>query len=500
MLVKTEKPEFSDEVLQDNIKNPAWRICNLYKIINKDSQIVTFRPNAAQRYFYSNMATLNAILKARQLGFSTAIDIFMLDRCLFTPATSACIIAQKLNMATQIFASKVKFPYDRLPPALKTMVAHNKDNSQMLVFNNDSQISVDVSWRGGTLNLLHVSEYGKICATDPAHEREIKTGAIPTVSLTNPTNMVALESTAEGKTGHFWEVCRDSWDKDWSRLSPMDWKFFFFPWWKQPEYAMNHEVAIPEYLQDYFERLEVEHHIKLTVEQRWWYVKFAETQGDDMKREMPSFKEESFNQAVEGAFFAHQLRNIDKNSQITKVPYRPDYPVYTFWDLGKRDCTSIWFMQEIKGRFRFIRYYENSEEDPSHYMVKLQEFGYAYKAHFMPHDADNDVLQGSIRHHFEQIGLRNIKTGDRVAQKIAAIDRARLVLPNCWFDEANCARGLDCLRSYRKKVKGDGEIMHDRPEHDWASHGADAFMEFAINYKPVHAPTPLQYRNLDCYA
>ena len=62
-----------------------------------------------------------------------------------------------------------------------------------------------MSLRSGTLQYLHVSEYGKICAKFPDKAREVRTGALNTV---DKNGIVFIESTAEGQDGHFFELCQ----------------------------------------------------------------------------------------------------------------------------------------------------------------------------------------------------------------------------------------------------------------------------------------------------
>ncbi len=64
-----------------------------------------------------------------------------------------------------------------------------------------------------------------------------------------------------------------------------------------------------------------------------------------MGQEFPSTSEEAFEATVLGAYYAEQFRQIRANGQITRVPYDPNLPVVTAWDIGVRDYTSIWFAQ-----------------------------------------------------------------------------------------------------------------------------------------------------------
>ena len=62
------------------------------------------------------------------------------------------------------------------------------------------------------------------------------------------------------------------------------------------------------------------------------------------------------------------------------------------------------------------------------------------------------------------------------------INAARLLLPRCWFDEEKCHEG-EALTFYRKDYNERLQQYSDRPLHDWASHGADAFRGLAVRHK-----------------
>ena len=481
------------------LSDRAWRLSNLYKILDKDGRAVTYVPNSAQRYLYRQQHNRNVVLKARQMGFTTGITLFCLDQALFVPGTAVGIIAHKLDAAKDIFENKIKYAYDNLPDEIRGMVGAISDSAKALRFTNDSSIVVDTSLRSGTVNLLHVSEYGKICAENPERAREVRTGAMNTVQA-SPENMIWIESTAEGKAGHFWDLCSKNWDRDQSNLTLMDYKFHFFAWHEAAEYKMAERVAVPGDIEQYFEELAEKHSITLSDAQKAWYVKKAEEQGDDIKREFPSFKEEAFEQAVEGAYFQKQLAKLEREGRIGDVPYDPAYLVDTFWDIGHADKTAIWFFQNVRGEHRFIDYYERAEEEPVHYARILKERSYVYGTHHLPHDAGNEMFVGNVKAVLLGLGISPIKVGQRVHRKAQAIEAGRLKLPTVRIDRAKCSQGLDCLRNYKKKWKEKDQEWSDTPDHNWASHGADAFMEYAVNYKGPANRSPLKYRNDKVYA
>jgi hypothetical protein len=61
-----------------------------------------------------------------------------------------------------------------------------------------------------------------------------------------------------------------------------------------------------------------------------------------------------------------------------------------------------------------------------------------------------------------------------------------MLLPRCYFDRETCARGLDALTQYHKKWDADRQVFTNTPEHDWASHGADAFRTGALGFRATH--------------
>jgi hypothetical protein len=97
-------------VRRDQFLDPRWRLSNLYWITDKAGRAVQFAPNSAQLKFLDEVHTLNLILKARQLGFTTLCCLIYLDACVFTPHTRAGVIAHKLEDAKVIFRDKIKFP------------------------------------------------------------------------------------------------------------------------------------------------------------------------------------------------------------------------------------------------------------------------------------------------------------------------------------------------------------------------------------------------------
>ena len=151
---------------------------------------------------------------------------------------NAGIIAHTLVDAESIFVDKLKYTFDQLHPALRSLFRTVGDSAKELRFAHGSTIRVGTSLRSSTLQFLHISEMGKICAKYPEKAREIVSGALQTLA---PGCHCFIESTAEGREGFFYELCELSRQQKQDNvvLGPLDYKFFFFPWHKSPEYTLE---------------------------------------------------------------------------------------------------------------------------------------------------------------------------------------------------------------------------------------------------------------------
>lgn len=183
-------------------------------------------------------------------------------------------------------------------------------------------------------------------------------------------------------------------------------------------------------------------------------------------------------QHLEGAVYAKELRAARLESRITVVPCERTIPVDVFWDLGRADKTTMWFIQRVAMQWRVLDYYEDSLKDLSYYVAEMQAKGYAYGTMFLPHDGKHKRLGqiGSIEDQLRKLGYRVF-----VAPQLhlhEGINRVRQIFPQCWFDEAKCVDGLNSLKRYRYKISSDGK-RGDKPLHD-DSDGADGFRTFAV--------------------
>ena len=474
------------------------RLCNLplYWIIDKSGQRVLFRPNEDQLDFIQNSHGRDIILKCRQRGFTTLCCILYLDACMNKENTAAALIAHKLDDAKKIFRNKVKFVYDNLPREYRLANPLAKETADELTFENGSSFSVSTSVRSATVQYLHISEHGKICATQPDKAEEIKTGSFPAVP---EGGRIVIESTAEGQAGDFFDLTEEARTRIGGHHHAKQFKFHFYPWWGVEEYRSDpYGVVITDADAKYFAKIEAEEGITFDDRQRAWYVLTEAEQGGKMRREYPSTPDEAFEQAIDGAYFSAQFLSAYKHGRIGEYPPQSTHPAHTFWDLGKNDCTAIWFMQQIGERKRLIGYYENSGESIRHYIAYVREWlserDLVAGDHYWPHDG----RRGDLFYEENQTRLTiaaghrmRPKIVERVEHKMDAIEAARTEFVKCDFDVRGCTftlgekkySGIQRLREYRKewdKVRG---VWRDKPYHGIESNGADAFMTMATGYK-----------------
>jgi hypothetical protein len=468
--------------------NPVWRLSNLYFITDKRNQVVKFRPNAEQTQFLEEMHYRNVVLKARQLGFSTLIQLMFLDAAVFNSNIRAGVIADTKPNAETIFRDKIRFAYDRLPNGIRERRFPETDSTTELLLSNNSSVRVGTSMRSGTLQYLHVSEFGKICANDPKRAREIVTGAIPALA---PDGMLFVESTAEGREGKFFDMCEDARKRAGSKHLPLEEKFFFFPWFTRDEYEADPGgVVISDKETEYFDKVERKTGITLTKRKRAWYVLTRRRLGADMKREYPSTSDEAFEASNEGAWYREQFDMLRSEGRICRVPYDRSTLVHTFWDIGQNDLNAIWFFQLVGVEHRFIRYYENSGRTLDHYVQVMKETGYAFGTAFLPHDAANKRLGTGFRNKSTEDMLHDLDVMDtfivpRIDDVTVGINQTRLALAGAYFDAEACKEGLDHVEKYSKEWDERAATWKDYPKHDAHSNGADALRQWGQRWQRV---------------
>lgn len=481
------------EDIQLGLSDPLWRLQNLYWIVNKDGRPERFAPNPEQLDFYANLHTRNAVLKARQKGFSTLMQLIGLDQCLFNDLFTSNTIADTLPNAGKLFR-KASYAYERLPEIIKASRPLKSQTTSEMVFANGSSFSVGTSARGGTVQFLHISEMGKIAKKYPEKAREIVTGAFEAVPL---NGVIVVESTAEGNGGEFFDICDAALKKREAStpLTELDFKLHFYPWFASQEYRISaNGVRFTEADQKYFREIEAVANVTLDQEQRAWYVKKRDVLKRDMKREYPATIKESFEQAIEGAIYGDEMTTLRERHRICAVPVDLFEPVNTFWDLGSNDHTAIWLHQRVGAWDHFIKYMQGTRTGLRKWWEALEEWREAngvekWGRHYLPHDGEAErqgVEIESAKSILTGLNVKNIEIVPRISSRAIGIDLTRAAMvKSVRMDETECLEGIKCMDSYQYEWDVKLGQWRSEPLHNWASNGADAFRQWAQGYKPA---------------
>jgi len=205
----------------------------------------------------------------------------------------------------------------------------------------------------------------------------------------------------------------------------------------------------------------------------------------------------SFEGSMQGSYYAEQIKWLEENTKIIDFPMLPEFPVDTYWDIGRRDYTTIWFMQKVGYEYRLIDYYYVSGGDIDVFARELKARGYRYGTHHLPHDAGHlrvGMMGKTVKQQLEQAmpneTFKQLKVTGSVNADIVA---TRAFLRRCAFHKTKTNDGIDALKNYVKKWNDKQKRYDDEPVHNWASHGADAFRELAMhNINEDAIPVPQQ--------
>lgn len=199
--------------------------------------------------------------------------------------------------------------------------------------------------------------------------------------------------------------------------------------------------------------------------------------------------EGGYKSVVEGAYYAQALTVAKETKRITSLSLDPLMAIYAYWDIGgtgkRADATAIWVVQFIGNRILVLDYYEARHQPLSAHLAWLRKRGYGEALCVLPHDglngekvADTTYESAVTAAGFEAKTIPNQGAGAAMMR----VEAARKLFPKIWFDDANTKPGRTALGWYHEKLD-EKRNMGLGPEHDWASHGADAFGLMCIDYE-----------------
>lgn len=214
--------------------------------------------------------------------------------------------------------------------------------------------------------------------------------------------------------------------------------------------------------------------------------------------------------AFEGAYFAAALAQAKREGRIGKVSADPLLPIRAFFDLGgagaSADAMAIWIVQWVGQEIRVLDYIEGVGQVLAYYVAEMRSRGWEKAVCYLPHDGVNaNAITGKrYEDHLRDAGF-NVEPPVPNQGRGAAtmrIEAVRRIMPKVWFNEATTEAGRDALGYYHER-KDDGRNVGLGPDHDWSSHGADAFGLMAICYREpsneANFGRKIVYRSLGTY-
>jgi phage terminase large subunit len=182
-----------------------------------------------------------------------------------------------------------------------------------------------------------------------------------------------------------------------------------------------------------------------------------------------------------GAYFAAPLLQAKQENRIGRVASDPIMQMRAFWDIGgagkKADHTAIWIAQFVGREIRVLDHYEAQGQPLATHVEWLRSKGYGQALCVLPHDGAQagPIVSGSFADHLRQAEFEvQVIPNQGTGAAMIRVNTVRRLFPRIWINEATTEGGLEALAAYHPK-KDEQRGIDLGPEHNWASHSADAF-------------------------
>lgn len=466
--------------MDKRLSDKSWRINHLYKIRNKEGELVVFKRNRAQQHYAEHKWFRNLILKSRQLGFTTDEAIDSLDDVLFTPNVDALMIAHNLEAGSSIFDKKIVFAWEKFPPEMRALYSVDNKTSKTLKFDfgtkGFSSIAVDTSGRSGTYRRVHITELAEIAKKYPKKIPEIIEGTIPAVPS---TGRVDIESTSQGASGEFYEMFMSSYERG-EPTQNQEYKAHFYNWtWDDEEMHKITEPVSFEHMQEGEKfRVYASKHKLTQVQITYYYQKWLSLnkKWNALKREYPTTAEEAFEAIAEGTFYGEQIGMMEQNGQVGVYPWNRNLKVHTVWDLGvgKNMRVGLYQRDVVSNRtYRIDSVMGEGSDGLPELISKVKNKPYTYGKHFGPHDLETtDVGTGKTRIETAR-GLDFTFTIVPDLSLEDGINGVPSFLDRLYVNKETNKDWLKSMKAYGREWDEKRGMYKDEPLHNWASHDAD---------------------------
>lgn len=236
--------------------------------------------------------------------------------------------------------------------------------------------------------------------------------------------------------------------------------------------------------------------VKVNWSENPWFPDVLEQERLDCLRNTPDQYEHiwegGYATVISGAYYAECLNIAKQENRISRVGVDPLMTIRLFVDIGgtgaRADAFALWVAQFIGKEIRVLNYYEAVGQPLSTHLNWMRSNGYAPdKAQiWLPHDGStNDkVFDVSYESALKAAGYKvTVVPNQGKGAAKARIEEGRRLFPSIWFNQETTQPGLDALGWYHEK-KDEVRNIGLGPEHDWSSHGADAFGLMCVVYEP----------------
>ena len=285
--------------------------CRYLKIVDKVGRLRSLELQPAQERYVATAEEQNwmYILKARQLGMTTAIAARYFWMTLFRPHYCVAVLAHRIESAQSIFEIYRRF-YTHLPKFLKFRT--EKSNVRELKFFHGGQIRVSTAnsenFRGTTHQAIHCSEFA--FWEDP--EKTVASA----FQTCGPNAEVVLETTANGMND-----AHTMWNKE------MGYQKLFFPWTEDPGYESSDK---PKGYHPHVEALAKEYHLE--DRQKNWAQRTFDTKcmsnWQTFLQEYPLTAEQAFITSGE-RFFDQVFPNVQCHPGYKQYKEKANFRVYS---------------------------------------------------------------------------------------------------------------------------------------------------------------------------
>ena len=205
----------------------------------------------------------------------------------------------------------------------------------------------------------------------------------------------------------------------------------------------------------------------------------------------------SFAVGAIGAFYADNLELAEKENRICSVPYDSNIEVYTAWDIGWSDDTSIIFWQQLGKEIRIIDHYSNNGMTVAEYIRILKDKWYNYGNHYFPHDAFAKRMNDgkSVVNFAEEYGLTVSRTPQ--VSILEWINQVRKIFTRLWFDKDKTKELVKHIWLYKREYNEKKKVFSKNPLHDFTSHDNDSlrYLSLCIQEEQIEDNSEEEYLN-----